>query len=471
MAGSFLSLFKPVKNLLPEVQSPARKPSFGERIFWTAFALIAYLVMGEIPLYHVARGTDPFFALRVIFASRRGTLMELGIGPIVTAGLVLQILVGGGLVEANLSDPEDRALFTVASKFLSILLAVFQTALFISAGVWGYLNPVESVVVFLQLVAATIIVMLLDEMVQKGWGFGSGISIFIAGGVIQQMLWQAFAPIPAPDGMLYGAIPAFIQSLFNGDLLAGVVRSGGYPDLVGLASTILVLLTLIYLQGVRVNIPISFARYRGFRSYYPVQLLYLSNIPVIFASALFGNIYVGAQILWSNMNRSNSNLWLNWVGMFTTGEGGGIQPVGGLAYYMVPPRSLVEAASDPVRALAYVAFMVVFCILFSWTWLSIGGVGPSDVARQLLDAGVQIPGFRMTEKSISFVLNRYIPTVGFFGGFLVGLVAGVADLINVFGSGVGILLMIGIIYNYYQILLRERMLELYPGLERFLGRR
>ncbi|HDM45036.1 MAG TPA: preprotein translocase subunit SecY, partial [Candidatus Bathyarchaeota archaeon] len=51
--------------------------------------------MGEIPLYGIGRGgVDPFMYLRVIFASRRGTLLELGIGPIVTAGLILQLLAG-----------------------------------------------------------------------------------------------------------------------------------------------------------------------------------------------------------------------------------------------------------------------------------------------------------------------------------------------------------------------------------------
>jgi preprotein translocase SecY subunit len=469
MAGRFLSAFRHVKSILPEVQAPTRKPSFSERILWTAFALIVYLVMSEIPLYHVTRGADIYFAYRVIFASRRGTLMELGIGPVVTAGLILQILIGGGLIEADLSDREDRALFTVASKFLSIVLAVFQIALFLSTGVWGYLTIMESIVVFIQLLAATLIVILLDEMVQKGWGFGSGISIFIAGGVIQEILWQTFAPVPAPDGTLYGAIPAFIQGIASGDPSSRFLREHGYPDMIGFISTILLLLALIYLQGIRVNIPIAFARYRGYRSQYPIQLLYLSSIPVIFASALFSNIYVGAQILWSNMNRNNDNPWLNWIGMFTTEEGR-VTPIGpSLAYYLTPPRSIIGVIQDPVRAIVYITLIAVFCVIFSWTWLTIGGIGASDVARQFVDAGVQIPGYRMTEKTIYSILNKYIPVVGLFGGFLIGLIAGLADLINVFGSGIGILLTVGIIYNYYQILVSEHILEMYPGLERIIG--
>ena len=91
MAGRFLSLFKPIGRVLPEIKKPKRKVGFNEKIFWTALVLVIFLVMTEIPLYGIAKSaSDQFGALRVIFASNRGTRMELGMGPIVTAGLILQ---------------------------------------------------------------------------------------------------------------------------------------------------------------------------------------------------------------------------------------------------------------------------------------------------------------------------------------------------------------------------------------------
>src|SRR5512136_1743037 len=122
MAGRFLNLFKPVGRVLPEIKVPERKISFNEKIFWTAMVLIVYLVMSEIPLFGIAKSqSDQFSALRVIFASNRGTLMELGIGPIVTAGLILQVLSGSKMINVDMSNPEDRSVFTSASKIFSIL--------------------------------------------------------------------------------------------------------------------------------------------------------------------------------------------------------------------------------------------------------------------------------------------------------------------------------------------------------------
>ena len=168
MAGRFLSLFKPISRYLPVISPPKRKVRFTEKIFWTAIVLILYLIMCEIPLYGVAGGGWELTYMRVIFASRRGTLMELGIGPIVTAGLILQLLVGANMIECDMADPEDRALFTSASKAFSIIFTGVQASAYIIGGVYGRLNMITSIIVFLQLIAAGVIIILLDELVQKG---------------------------------------------------------------------------------------------------------------------------------------------------------------------------------------------------------------------------------------------------------------------------------------------------------------
>jgi preprotein translocase subunit SecY len=112
---------------------------------------------------------------------------------------------------------------------------------------------------------------------------------------------------------------------------------------------------------------------------------------------------------------------------------------------------------------------VSFSIIFSLTWLQVGGLGPSTVAKQLVDAGMQIPGFRRSEKPIEQVLKRYIPTVTILGGAIVGLIASIADFFGVFGTGMGVLLSVGILYQYYQLLVQERVSEMYPAIRRFLG--
>jgi len=481
MAGRFLSLFKPISRITPEVSPPQRKVGFNEKLFWTGIALALYLIMAEVPLYGiVTQQGDPFLYLRVIFASHRGSLMELGIGPIVTAGLILQLLVGSGMIQADMSNPDDRMLFTTASKWFSLILITVQASAYIIGGVYGPgMDPRVSVLVFLQLLVAGIIIMLLDEMIQKGWGIGSGISLFILAGVAQSILWESLSVAPtfaaAPEDLRsFGAIPAVIQALLQGqpNILLYLFNRNNNPNLptiLGLLITIIVFLVVIYFEGVRVEMPISYAGYRGYRSRYPIKLLYVSNLPVIFASALFANVYFISQIVWSNYNPNNTIWYLNLLGMYTASESGGATPIGGLVYYVISPRSIPEVIADPLRAVVYTGILVVFCIIFSLTWLEVGGLGPSTVAKQLLDSGMQIPGFRRSERPIKQILQRYIPTVAVLGGAIVGLIAGVADFFGVFGSGMGVLLSVGILYQYYQLLVQEQVSQMYPALRRFIG--
>jgi protein transport protein SEC61 subunit alpha len=473
MAGRFLNLFKPIGRILPEIKKPKRKVSFNEKLFWTAVVLVLFLVMTEIPLFGIAQSAqDQFGALRVIFASNRGTLMELGIGPIVTAGLILQLLVGSSIIKCDMSNSEDRGLFTSASKAFSIILTGIQAGAYIISGMYG---PLDSLgvgvagIIFLQLLAAGVIVMLMDELVQKGWGMGSGISLFIMAGVAQSILWSTFSP---SNGLFVGSLGA----LMNGQvtLSTWIVGSyqGIYPSLIGFIATIVVFLVIIYLNGVRVELPMTYAGYKGYRSKYPIKLLYVSNLPVIFASALFANVYFFTQLLWSQMGRPNpgSNLLFRILGDYSyNATSGSITPVGGLAYFTTAPNGLQSVGMDPIRAGVYMGILIAFCAIFSLVWLEVGGLGPAKVAKQLMDSGMQIPGYRRSTKPIELILKRYIPVVTVLGGIIVGLVASTADFFGVFGSGTGILLSVGIIYQYYELLMRERAAEMFPAFRRILG--
>jgi protein transport protein SEC61 subunit alpha len=470
----FIEAFQPLARFVPTISSPDRRITFNEKLFWTAMVLISYLVMTEIPLYGVGgRGAeDPFSAMRVIFASERGTLMELGIGPIVTAGLILQVLAGSQMIKVDFTNPQDRSLFTTASKVLSILMYLFQISAYMLAGAFGTtITPQTAFVIILQLLSAGIVLILLDELLQKGWGLGSGISLFIVAGVAQRIVWDSIAPMgPMSDKKFLGAIIAFAQSVGTSSTIWDMLhRPEGLPDMIGLLTTFVVFAVIIYIDGLRVEVPVSHARFRGFRGKFPIKLLYVSNIPVIFTAALFGNIYFISQLLWSRYNQSGTNFWLNLLGTFKA-TGQRYEPASGLAYYVVSPRNLENVMSDPIRAIVYAALMMIICVFFSMTWIEVGGMDARTVSKQLVDSGMQIEGFRRSYAPVEQVLSRYIPTVTILGGLVVGAIASFADFLGAFGSGMGILLSIGIIQQYYQILAQERISELYPAVRSLLGR-
>src|ERR687885_196103 len=419
--GLFRRSIRTISNYVPQVPKPKKKISLAEKFVWTGIALFAYLIMGQIPLYGVT--SDPKFDFlqfaRVIFAAQQGTLMELGIGPIVTAGLLMQLLKGSDLLKLNFKNPDDRSLFTSATKIVTIIVIIAEGSLY-GTSVYGHLVARPEFVPILvgQLVGASVIVMLLDELVQKGWGLGSGISLFIMAGVAQGLLWSIFSPLPAQDGPV-GVFPFIIYSAAHGHIQDVLFRSGQLPSVFGLIVTSLVLLVLVYVQGIHIDIPIVSTKYRGFTAVYPIKLLYTSNIPVILSSALLANAVFMGQMLWANYNPQNSNPVFNYVAQYDPGRPQ--TPTGGLLYYVTSPRSLDAAAQDPVRAVVYVVFLTTIVTIFGRLWVELGGLSAKSAAKNLLDADVQVPGFRRSEGSVEVLLNKYIPSVTIAGTIIIVL--------------------------------------------------
>jgi preprotein translocase SecY subunit len=454
---------------MPEVKTPDRLIAFREKLLWTVLVLVAYLVLTEIPLFGaVSSSGDPYFYLRVIFASSRGSLMELGIQPIVTAGLITQLMASSGLIQFDNKDAGDRALLAGATKFVTIVMTSALAVAYIVSGAYGSgLSLPVMVAIFVQLFVAGLVIMLMDELLQKGWGLGSGISLFIAAGVAQKIFWDLLSPLPFEDnGNVLGSIIAYVQSLLRGEsaLSTFVTRSReDAPTMLGFMVTIIVFIIVTYLQALRVEIPISYAQYRGFRGRYPVNLLYVSNLPLILVSSLFMDIYFVVQIIMTRFNPLGDNIWLNWLGIFSDNEA-----TGGLAYYITSPRNLTQFLGDPIRSLVYAGLLIALCGLFAIVWLQVSGMDSASVAQQLVDSGLQIPGFRRSVRPIQSVLERYIPTVAVLGGVIIGAVAAFSDFFGAYGTGTGILLTVGIIYQYYQTIAKEQASELFPLLRRFV---
>lgn len=464
------SFVKTVSSYIPQVEKPKKKIGLSEKFIWCGIALFAYLVMGQIPLYGVTDSPKfDFLAFaRVIFAAQQGTLLELGIGPIVTAGLLMQLLKGSELIKLNFKDPDDRSLFTSATKIVTIIVIVAEGSLY-GVSVYGHLLASPSFIPILvaQLVGSSLIVMYLDETIQKGWGLGSGISLFIMAGVAQGIMWSIFSPIPAQDGPV-GVIPYIIHSAAQGDMSNVLFRSGQLPSIFGLIVTSLVLLALVYVQGIHVDIPIVSTKYRGFTAVYPIKLLYTSNIPVILASALLANAVFIGQMLWANYNPENSNPVFNYIAQFDPQSSQ--SPTGGILYYITAPRTFEHALQDPLRTVVYVIFWTGIVTVFGRLWVELGGLSPKSAAKNLLDADVQVPGFRRTQSSVQTLLNKYIPAVTIAGGIIIGLLAAVSNVLSVFGTGIGILLMVDILVNYYNLLIREQVDVHMPKLASLLGR-
>lgn len=460
----FLHLIRPVMCVLPEVASPDRKIPFREKVLWTTIALFIFLVCCQIPIYGVqsAKSSDPFYWMRVILASNRGTLMELGISPIVTSGMVMQLLAGSRIIEVNYNVKEDRALFSGAQKLFGILITTGEAIAYVVSGMYGDLGTIgagNALLIIIQLFFAGLVVLILDELLQKGYGLGSGISLFIATNICENIVWKAFSPTTINTGRgteFEGAIIALFHLLITRNDKIRAIREALYrqnlPNLTNLMATVLIFVVVIYFQGWRVDLPVKYQKYRGQQGTYPIKLFYTSNMPIILQTALVSNLYFVSQLLY---NRAPTNVLVRLLGKWQDMEGGGgTIPVGGIAYYISPPHSFAEIIYDPFHAVFYLVFILTSCALFSKTWIEVSGASARDVAKQLRDSQMVMKGHR--DSALVHVLNRYIPTAAAFGGMCIGALTVVADFMGAIGTGTGILLSVTIIYQFYEAFMKEQ---------------
>merc|ERR1719259_672285 len=219
--------------------------------------------------------------------------MELGISPIVTSGLIMQLLAGAKIIEIG-DTPKERALFSGAQKLFGMIMTLGQAVVYVLTGMYG--DPAQMgtgicCLIVIQLFVAGLIVLLLDELLSKGYGLGSGISLFHL--------------LATKNDKVRALNEAFYRS--------------NLPNLMNLLATIVVFLVVIYFQGFRVDLPIKSVRYRGQYSTYPIKLFYTSNIPIILQSALVSNLYVISQML---STRFPGNFFVSLLGVWDASEGG-----------------------------------------------------------------------------------------------------------------------------------------------------
>ncbi|CAE8625647.1 unnamed protein product [Polarella glacialis] len=462
----FLTLIKPVLWLVPEVIAPEHRVPFKEKICWTSISLFVFLVCCQIPVYGIvsSKSADPFYWMRVILASNRGTLMELGISPIVTSGWIMQLLAGSRVIDVDQSLKEDRNLFFAAQKLFGMLITLGEAFAYVVSGMYG--DPRELGIglcslIILQLFFAGIIAILLDELLQKGYGLGSGISLFIATNICETIVWKAFSPTTINTGKgteFEGAIIALFHIMISRPDKYLALQEAFFrqtaPNITNLLATLFVFFIVIYFQGFQVDLSCKFHKIRGHRGIYPVRLFYTSNISIILQTALVSNLYFFSQLLY---RRFKSNMLVNLLGQWQdTDFGGESVPIGGLAYYISPPADWANIMQDPLHAFCYILFVLGSCAVFSKYWIEISGSSSRDVAKMLRDRQIMFKGRRHDGSSLLNVLNQYVPIAAAFGGMCIGMLTIVADFLGAIGSGTGILLAVTIIYQHMENAQRER---------------
>ncbi len=448
---------------LPEVRPPLQKKlSFNEKLKWTLLMLVAFFILSVIPLFGLGTNSlSQFQQLSIILGANFGSIMSLGIGPIVTASIVLQLLTGSGILKIDLSSHDGKRLFQGLQKILALFFTLFEAAIYVFMGGLAPATGVSPFLLIAQLFLGGLLVIYMDEVVSK-WGFGSGISLFIAAGVSSQIFIRAFSPLTTTGQWAFGsgqppvgAILSFFTSLANQD------PRGAAVAIAGVLTTIIVFVVAVYVQAMKVEIPLSFGRIRGHGIRWPLKFIYTSNIPVILIAALLANFQLWARLL---------EQW----GKPFLGTYAGNAPATGFVLWITPPNiigSLIQGAFSfnmLAHALFYAVILVIGAIIFSIFWVQTSGMDARSQAKQMMSSGLTIPGFRRDERVLEKLLNRYIFPLTVMGAIAVGIIAAIADLMGALTNGTGILLAVMIIYNLYETIAQQHMMDMHPALRKMM---
>jgi len=473
MSFNVLELVRPAAAIVPRIAKPVKKVPLTDKIMWTLAALVAFLVAGQVPLYGMRTSSteDPLGLLRSMMASNRGTLMELGVSPIINAGLLIQFMGMLNVLEVERGNEEHIALHQALEKILGIFATIATAFFYVMSGQYGTLKELgvgNFSLLVAQLTLAGILLLMLDEMLSE-YGLGSGISLFIAVGLAEAIVWGTFSPrtLPTPTGPQYeGAIPNAMYQLITKSDKVAALREAFYRtrlvNLTNLLATGVVFMVVVYFQGWRVELPIKYAKYRGANSSYPVKLFYTSVMPIMLQSALTSNFRMVSSVIYSKFP---NNFLVRLLGEFMHVGGGYQMPVGGLAYYIARPNSLTEMIRDPIHTVIYIAFTCITASILSYVWLYAGKNSPREVAKSFKEQGIVFYG--SSDRETLNRLNRYIPIAASCGGMCLGALTIFADFMGCIGSGTGMLLAIGTTFEFIEALKKgakeEQMRIQMPG--------
>lgn len=447
---NLLYFIKPIADYIPYVEKPIKKLKPNEKLVWTGMVLFIYLIYSQIPLYGIykTQEADPLHYMRVILASSKNTLAELGISPIIFSSYIIGFLRTFHLIKFDPNIKEEKYLYNITVKFMAIILIFGQSIAFVFQGMYGPVNLIGPFKIFLiiaQLVIGGVIIIILDEILSNGYGLISGISLFVSTNISENLLMKCFSPftLSSDKGVEYeGAIIALFhflitkRNIFEALKLAFFRKSA--PNLFQLLLTFIILLLVIYLWKFKLELKIIRKTSPGELHSMKIKLFYTSTTPLIIMNFLFSHIYLVSLNLYLKYNNS---FIIKLLGTWALKDGKHV-PVNGLAYYLTPPKDPYEFIIQPFKNLVYV-----FIILYSsgkmiQLMCESTGKGAIDIAREFRKEGIFFSDIRENEEGVYERLKKIIPVVCFLSGMIISGIQILADVFRAFGSGTGLLIMV-----------------------------
>lgn len=433
-----LDFIKPLSSLIPEVELPYEKVVFDEKIVYTIGAAAIYLLL-SVPLTGVNPNkiADPFYWLRLPFASEAGTLLEFGLLPLVTSAFLWQILSGFKFIKVNFTNIYDRQYFQSLQKVFAVLIAVIYASLL---AISGYFQPIDAfsktaatagatfwanTLIVSQLGISTAVVALLVELLEKGYGFGPGIMAFIAANAATKFSGSLFGILTNPVTQeSNGVVIQLFKNIFNKpftNAIYDVFARSDEANFIQVYLVIGVLALIAYLHHFRMDVSIKSSKVRSMVSNYPIRLFYCGALPILFSYSLLYN----ANILAYSLTKifGGSPYLATWeIDAYSKKT---YELTSGLLYFLSTSNSGCYVYFNVVRIIFFTLFVTVASATFGRYWYTMSGSSGKDLAKQFKDQDIVVAGHR--DATVGKELNKMISSASVIGSTLLGAIIGFTE--------------------------------------------
>ena len=474
--------FRKIFNFIPEVIKPEdKKLGFNVKLKWTLIVLGLFFVLANIPLFGLSvNALSRFEYLAILMGTDFGSIISLGIGPIVMASIILQLLTGAQIVNIDTSTVEGKKFFQGVQKLLVFFFIIFEAIIYV---VMNGLQPEPGFagIVITQLILGGLAIFYMDDLMQK-WGLGSGVSMFIAAGVSWRLFTSAFQFL-GPQGQnclmdfrntaCSGKVFVVIQSLMTQQSTEFI------SAIAAIITTVVIFLAVVWAQSLKVEIPLSFGRVRGYGIKWPLSFFYASVIPVILTAALIANFQLLGGLVenaaapclegaCSGMAQFASHF--TFLGHFVNG-----QAVSGFSFWLGATNILeliIRGGFSLIylgQAITHTLVFMFLSTMFAIFWVKTSGMDSKAQAKKIASSGLQVAGFRQDIRILESILDRYIMPLTVMGGLAIGLLASIANLLGALVAGTAMLLVIMIMYQFYQNIAQQHSMDMNPAMKKFMG--
>ncbi|XP_037467947.1 protein transport protein Sec61 subunit alpha-like [Triticum dicoccoides] len=428
-------------GILPEVQRPSSTVPHRQKLAYTAVSLLIYLVGSQLHVYgYGVRSPSAAESQYWVDMPDLNSVMCDGIMPLVLSEMLLHLLLRLKVLRVN--NHEDRTLLNRVQKFLGVVCAAyFSICRVLISTILGKLTIAQSILIVLQHFFGCVIIIYVDDLLKKGYGFLSSIPLFSATDICASIFWKAFSP---GEG-------AVTSSIINGNYklssMHKVLGSLDLPEMASMLTTCAFFLFVLSLQGFHVMLPVRSSEEASMQMNYAIKLSYFSFAPLLFHDALAIFLYFISELLRVKFGENNKvvNLLGKWKKSQCFGQA---VPVIGLAYDMTTPPTLADVGRHPFHTLVCALWQLLGCGLVSLSFFSVCSHSELYVGRLL---GGRRNATTAQPDSVPLLLWRcYVGKAAFLVGLCIGALRLLAGLAGVVGSGTGIMLAVTVLYSCFE---------------------